>query len=48
MTRSELTDLITKKLTTYVKDPIVTIQIRNFKVSVLGEVTKPGNSQRPQ
>ena len=47
MTRSELTDLITKKLTTYVKDPIVTIQIRNFKVSVLGEVTKPGTVSVP-
>lgn len=48
MTRSELTDLMTDKLATYVKDPIVTVQILNFKVSVLGEVTKPGTVQCPQ
>lgn len=47
MTRSELTDLMTDKLATYVKDPIVTVQIRNFKVSVLGEVTKPGTVSVP-
>ena len=47
MTRSELTDLMTDKLATYVKDPIVTVQIRNFKVSVLGEVTKPGTGSVP-
>ena len=42
MTRSELTDMMTKRISAYVKSPIVTIQIRNFKVSVLGEVNKPG------
>lgn len=42
MTRSELTDIMTEKISAYVKSPIVTIQIRNFKVSVLGEVNKPG------
>lgn len=42
MTRSELTDMLTEKISAYVKSPIVTIQIRNFKVSVLGEVNKPG------
>lgn len=41
MTRSELTDIMTEKISAYVKSPIVTIQIRNFKVSVLGEVNKP-------
>ena len=42
LTRSELTDLMTEKISVYVKSPIITIQIRNFKVSVLGEVNKPG------
>ena len=34
----------------YVKDPVINIRILNFKISVLGEVNKPGtilvNSQR--
>ena len=47
MTRSELTDMMTKKISAYVKSPIVTIQIRNFKVSVLGEVNKPGTVNVP-
>ena len=42
LTRSELTDMMTEKISAYVKSPIVTIQIRNFKVSVLGEVNRPG------
>ena len=47
MTRSELTDMMTEKISAYVKSPIVTIQIRNFKVSVLGEVNKPGTVNVP-
>lgn len=47
MTRSELTDMLTEKISAYVKSPIVTIQIRNFKVSVLGEVNKPGTVNVP-
>lgn len=47
MTRSELTDLMTEKISAYVKSPIVTIQIRNFKVSVLGEVNNPGTVNVP-
>ena len=47
MTRSELTDMMTEKISAYVKSPIVTIQIRTFKVSVLGEVNKPGTVNVP-
>ena len=47
MTRGELTDMMTEKISAYVKSPIVTIQIRNFKVSVLGEVNKPGTVNVP-
>ncbi|WP_291528217.1 polysaccharide biosynthesis/export family protein [Bacteroides sp. UBA939] len=47
MTRNELTDVLTEKVSAYVKSPIVTIQIRNFKVSVLGEVNRPGTVNVP-
>ena len=39
--------MMTEKISAYVKSPIVTIQIRNFKVSVLGEVNKPGTVNVP-
>lgn len=44
MTRSELTEYIKEQLIEkgLVNDPIVTIQFLNFKVSVIGEVTRPG------
>lgn len=44
MTRTELTDYITKQLIDmgYVNDPVVTVQYLNFKVSVMGEVNNPG------
>ena len=44
MTRAELTKYIKNQLIEkgLVKDPIVTIQFLNFKVSVLGEVNRPG------
>lgn len=42
LTRTELSELLVKRISEYVKDPIVTIRVVNFKVSVLGEVTKPG------
>ena len=47
MTRSELTEHIAQRLRAYVKDPIVTVEIRNFKVAVLGEVAKPGTMSVP-
>ncbi len=44
MTRTELTDYIANELIAngYVYDPVVTVQYLNFKVSVMGEVNKPG------
>jgi len=39
---SSLSKEIVKKLTPYVKDPSVNIRILNFRVSILGEVIKPG------
>lgn len=37
--KSELTD----KISTYVKNPTVTVRLANFKVTVLGEVARPGH-----
>ncbi|MCI2082937.1 MAG: polysaccharide biosynthesis/export family protein [Bacteroidales bacterium] len=44
MTRNELADYLKNRLITggYVNDPIVTVQFLNFKVSVIGEVNRPG------
>lgn len=41
--KSEAVDLITSKLSSYLKYPIVTIQFLNYKVTVLGEVNRPGS-----
>jgi polysaccharide export outer membrane protein len=38
----EATNLIEQKFTVYMEDPIVTIRKLNFKVTVLGEVNRPG------
>ena len=44
LTRNDLRELIKNKLITdgQLKDPIITINIMNFKVSVQGEVNRPG------
>jgi polysaccharide export outer membrane protein len=39
---STLSKKIINKLTPYIKNPSVNVRILNFRVSVLGEVTKPG------
>lgn len=39
---SETRDLLRVKLTDYLKDPIINIRIRNFSVTVLGSVNRPG------
>jgi polysaccharide export outer membrane protein len=38
----EAKELLKNKLSDYLKDPIVHIRILNFRISVLGEVNKPG------
>lgn len=45
MTRMQLTELIKNKLIEgdLIKDPIVTVQFLNFKISVMGEVGRPGS-----
>ena len=44
LTRMQVTELIKQKLMSedLIKDPIVTVQFLYFKVSVMGEVTRPG------
>ena len=42
ITRGQLADLLKNKIEAYVENPLVTIQVMNFKVVVLGEVNKPG------
>jgi len=42
LSREEATDLIENKLIAYLKNPVVTIRLTNFRVSVIGEVNKPG------
>lgn len=40
--KSEAAKLIKEKLQPYLKDPIVTIQFLNYKITILGEVQRPG------
>ncbi len=42
MTNNELSLLLIKKLKEYIADPIVNIRTVNFKVTVVGEVNRPG------
>jgi len=42
LNRTQATDLIMKKLKPFVKNARVSIRITNFKVTILGEVRKPG------
>lgn len=47
LNRMEATELITSKLTEYVAQPMVLIQILNYKISVLGDVRTPGTYKIP-
>ncbi|MFK8059998.1 MAG: polysaccharide biosynthesis/export family protein [Polaribacter sp.] len=38
----EVKTMIKKKLKTYIKNPIVTVKLENFKITILGEVNNPG------
>lgn len=42
MNLEELRNRLVNDISNYVKDPIVTVQLVNFQVSVLGEVNRPG------
>ena len=42
MTTTELTTLLTERISEYVESPMVRVEIVNFNINVLGEVKKPG------
>lgn len=43
LTTGEARNLLTNKLSKFLKDPIVTVRLQNFKITVLGEVLRPAN-----
>lgn len=43
LTKAEATGLMTEKISEYIVDPTVNIRYLNYKVTVLGEVTRPGS-----
>ena len=47
MQRKQLIDTLTQRLVKYVTDPIITVQFINFKITVLGEVGRPGTISIP-
>jgi polysaccharide export outer membrane protein len=42
LTPEETKKLLKEKLTPYLKDPIINIRLKNFTVTILGEVQQPG------
>lgn len=42
MTRSELVKLLTEQIKKDVKDPVVYVSFKNYKITVIGEVRNPG------
>lgn len=47
LTRLEAIEKIRKELSQYIKDPGVNMNFNNFRVSILGEVSKPGSFIMP-
>ncbi len=45
--RIEVVQLLKDRISEYVKDPIVNVRISNYKVTVLGEVSRPGTFTIP-
>lgn len=42
LNRDQATDMLEQKLKDYIKDPIVNIRTVNYRITVLGEVNRPG------
>lgn len=47
LNRMEATELLKTALLVYVSNPVVNIRIQNFKITVLGDVAKPGSYNIP-
>ena len=45
--RSEATSILEQKIAAYINAPVVQLQIENFKITVLGDVSKPGTFKIP-
>ncbi len=47
LTRIQVKEMIKEKLKIYINDPIVSVRLKNFKITVIGEVTAPGSYTIP-
>ena len=47
LTISQMTDRMIKKISDYIKNPVVNVGLINFKITVLGEVSHPGTHSIP-
>ena len=47
LSRFEATELLKNKLKDYLQNPVISIQIQNYRVTVLGEVRNPGTFTIP-
>jgi len=47
LTRIQVKSLIKEKLKIYINDPIVNVRLKNFKITVIGEVNSPGSYTIP-
>lgn len=43
MTRMELVDYLTTEIKKDIKDPVVTVNVTNFNITIVGDVAQPGN-----
>lgn len=43
MTRAELVEYLTKEIKKDIKDPVVTVNVTNFNITIIGDVSSPGN-----
>ena len=42
LTKQEAINLLQKRISEYIEDPVVNIRFMNYKISVIGEVNRPG------
>ena len=47
LTRTEVKKMIKEHLNVYIKNPIVNVRLKNFKITVIGEVNRPGTFTIP-